>query len=336
VNARLARDPSLQVPVTVRPLGSGSPSPAAAASTGELPEARATTADALEALHRATGMPIVADYYTRLFPLSALSVQNCPLYDALNQLADTMRLRWVKEPEGNWLQFRSTSYYDDRLKEVPNRLLSRWAASRRQHEALTLDDLVEIAQLSDAQLNGKEMAEGARLCCGLAEWDLARSSNLRSHLRYLAGFTPAQRQEALGGAGLLFSQMPLAQQQRFIELGLKPNSDPLQSLEDLAEATLRVEYTLPGWFEWRAGPEWLSWVMPITPGRDGRRALRPPVRARTREATLEAARRIDPQADATQIVPTSLNLAVLYVPGASNRRDIRHIGLDHDFFTETW
>ena len=46
------------------------------------------------------------------------------LFDALDHLADGMRLHWSKD--GSWLRFRSTSYYDDRLKEVPhNRLLAR-------------------------------------------------------------------------------------------------------------------------------------------------------------------------------------------------------------------
>jgi hypothetical protein len=334
-NARSAHDPALRARVTVRPLVSCRPSPAVTASVGELPVARATSADALEALHRATGLPIVADYYTRLFRLSAVSVQNRPLYDALNQLADTMRMRWVKDPGGNWLQFRSSSYYDDRLKEVPNRLLEHWAASRRQHGALTLDDLVEIAQLPDAQLNGKEMAEGAQECFGLAEWDVARSGNLRAHLRYLAGFTPAQRQETLDGTGLPFTRMPLAQQQRFIGLALSPHEPPLQSLEDLAAATLRVDYTLPGGFEWRV-PSGNRWVIPITPGREGTRAVRPPARGKTRETALQAARRIDPQADDSQIVPTALGCTILYIPGASNARDIRDVGLDHDLFCETW
>ena len=51
-------------------------------------------------------------------------MRNQPLFEALNQLSDTMRLRWHKD--GPWLQFRSTSFYDDRIKEVPNRLLVRW------------------------------------------------------------------------------------------------------------------------------------------------------------------------------------------------------------------
>src|SRR5581483_4826440 len=91
---------------------------------------------------------------------------------------------------GDWLQLRTTSYFNDRLKEVPNRLLNRWAASRRRNGALTVEDLVEIAQLTDAQLDSRTMAEGARLLYGLREWQLAGA---RRHWRYLAGFTPEQR-----------------------------------------------------------------------------------------------------------------------------------------------
>src|SRR5262249_36724685 len=147
-----------------------------------------------------------------------VSLRNQPLFDALNHLGDVMRSRWNKE--GAWLQFRSTTYFHDRLKEVPSRLLARWSASRRQHGMLTLDDLLEIAQLPDAQLDAADMAEGARQCFGLAEWGLACYKAQRPHLRYLSGFTPEQQQEAMSGAGLLFTRMTLGQQQQFIALGM--------------------------------------------------------------------------------------------------------------------
>jgi hypothetical protein len=181
------------------------------------------------------------------------------------------------------------------------------------------------------------MAEGARFCFGLAEWDLACSGNLRSHLRYLAGFTPAQRQEALGGTGLAFTRMSLAQQQGFLQNALGSGAEGLQSLEDLAGATLRVDYTVPGGFEWRGpDPAWRQWVVPVVPGRQGTRAVRPAVRERTREAALQAARRVDPQADDAQIVPTTLKCTIIYIPSTSNSRAIHRVGLDHDLFTSTW
>src|SRR5262249_33102473 len=151
----------------------------------------------------------------RLSPRAEVSVQNRPLYDALNELADAMRLRWTVA-DVNWLQFRSASYYDDRVKEVPNRLLARWSAARQERGSLSLDHLVEIAGLPEAQLDGAEMAEGAREIWGLREWDLARNRVLRPHLRDLALFTPEQRQQARTAEGLPFVKMTLPQQQSFI------------------------------------------------------------------------------------------------------------------------
>jgi hypothetical protein len=100
--------------------------------------------------------------------------------------------------------------------------------------------------------------------------------------------------------------MNLAQQQGYFARALLHKSDthlfPHESdthLEDLGRATLHVDYTLPGWFRWSPS----------------RREDRPwPVREQTREAALQAASRIDPQATAEQIVPTALDVTILYMP----------------------
>jgi hypothetical protein len=336
-NARWAHDPALASPVTVQPESSCRPVSAAEGSNGSNPEPKVTSADVLEAFHRATGLPVVADAYTRLFKPTAVTARQQRSFDALNQLCDRMGLKWNRD--GEWLQFRSTSYYDDRLKEVPGRLLTRWSAARLQKGSLSLDDLVEIAALPDAQLDGADMAEGARECWGLAEWDLARSRSLRPHLRYLATFTPQQRQMALAPTGLPFISMTLAQQQQFIASATL--YQPL-ALADLAEATLRVDYTQPGWFQW-GNPgliwSWRRWAVVVEPGPNGRWAPRPVVRERTREAAMQAVMRIDPKIRGAaihelrslrdtsdpppvpleaQIFPTELSLAFAYFLGPSN------------------
>jgi hypothetical protein len=237
------------------------------------------------------------------------------------------------------------TYYHDRLKEVPNRLLTRWSTARREHGMLTLEDLVEIAQLPDAPLNASSMAEGARECWGLAEWDLASDWVVRSNLRFLARLTPAQRQETQGPGGLLFTRMSLAQQQAFIT-PRPPGQADLLSLEELPGAALRVAYTQPGWFEW--GPpenQTLRWAVRSAPGREGKWLLVPAVRERTREAALQALGRIDPQIRAAvraaalaeagraavpspitlppeeeQIVAAQLNLVTIYIPGTAKDR----------------
>jgi hypothetical protein len=356
INAKLAQDPSLRprVSVQLQPscnLSSGSPSHRAGLpeAEGEQPEPKVTTADVLEALHRATGMPIVADFYTRLYKPDAVSLKNRPLFDTLNQLCDTMRLHWNKEAGARgasaWLQFRSTTYYHDRLKEVPNRLLTRWAAARRAHGVLTLDDLVEIAQLPDAPLNASSMAEGARECWGLKEWDLARDEIILANLRFLAQLTPAQREETQSTSGLPFTKMSLAQQQAFFNRRV-PGQLDLHSLEELSGTVLRVVYTQPGWFEW-APPlnQTLRWAVRSAPGREGKWLLVPPVKERTRETAVQALRRIDPEIrsavratvrgyvdravtpsttalppEEEQIVPAQLNLVMICIPASAKSR----------------
>ena len=66
-----------------------------------------TVADVLEALHRATEMPIVADFIPRLYPADSVSAREQPLIDVLNRMAGTMGLCWCKQPDG-WLQIRGT------------------------------------------------------------------------------------------------------------------------------------------------------------------------------------------------------------------------------------
>jgi hypothetical protein len=335
--------------ITLRPQPSCRPESSPAGGEDVAP--KATTADVLEALHRVAHRPIVADYYTRLYDPGAVSVRDLPFSEALDQLCEQMRLRW-NVSDGEWLQFRSAAYFHDRLKEVPSHLLARWADARRKQRVLTLDDLVEISGLSDAQLEGQEMAEGARRCWGLAEWDLARDGTLRPHLRFLAGFTPEQRQEALGPAGLLFAKMPLAQQQRFLAEALYSGGEPIRSLEDLAGATLRVVYTQPGGFEWRLPLQQAlqQWVIPVG---SGRRALRPLIWEKThaaalarlqqldlqiREGALQLMGRFDPQAavsppsEDAQIVPTKLDLIFVYVPSLSNRFRVREVRPSSNLF----
>src|SRR5205823_2452574 len=110
-SVRLAGDRDLQPPVTIRPEPSCRCVQDPNSADHPVPEPRATTADVLETLHRATGLPIVADYYTRLYPIREVSANDLPLFDALNHLSDGMRLRWHKD--GSWIQFRSVTYYAD-------------------------------------------------------------------------------------------------------------------------------------------------------------------------------------------------------------------------------
>jgi hypothetical protein len=204
------------------------------------------------------------------------------------------------------------------------------------------------------------MAAGARECWNLAEWDLARNHMVVGNLRFLAGFTPDQRREAMSATGLLFAKMTLAQQQGFLARAFPATvpgtstpstQEGIHSLEALEGAALRVDYRQPGWFEWRPpGPGWLLWIVPSEPSPKATRVLRPPVRAQTREAALEALRQLDPKvreaarwmavrddprmeatypAEEAQIAPTPLDLTTIFMPGTANKYGATIISTDN-------
>lgn len=234
--AAFNRDPALKGKVTVQPK-------ATCELTGALYEQgkngpRVTSADVLEVLHKATGQSIVADYFTRVYEPGAVSSVNAPLFDALCRLSDAMRMRWKRE--SGWLQFRSTGYFNEKRMEVSNATLNRWAASCREQGALTLNDLTEIAQLTDTQLNSRGMSDGARAIFGLTEWPIARNSQRRD-LRFLALLTPPQREAATTEQGVPFAQMSPAQQSAFCELCM----GSFVTAEQVADASFRVRYLPP-------------------------------------------------------------------------------------------
>jgi RNA polymerase sigma-70 factor (ECF subfamily) len=302
-NARLAGAAAMRAPLSFQPRPSCRPIPVAGPTPGtsEAGEIKVTSADVLEAVHQASGLPIVADYYTRLYRIASVSVKQQPLFDALNQITDAMRFRWTKE--GEWLQFRSASYYDDRLKEVPNRLLTRWAASRKERGALSLDEVIEIAQLSDAQLDAVEMAEGVKECFGILEWEVARKKQLRPHVRCLALLQPAQRERARRAAGLPFTDLTVAQQQAFASGPLAGYLRIMKtaSLADLAGMSLYVGYSQPTGF---------AVQIPSAPWKRPLGLLL--VHERSAAAALQAAHRIDPRVEGSEIVPAALAVTVTY------------------------
>jgi hypothetical protein len=122
-DARLAHDRTLRMRVTVRIEERGEACGDCLSHPSPRP-AEVTSADVLEVLHQATGIPIVAEYSSGIYPAEAVSAQDQPLFVVLSQIADTMSLRWHKETDG-WLQFRNLRSHQDRLTKVPNRVPTR-------------------------------------------------------------------------------------------------------------------------------------------------------------------------------------------------------------------
>jgi hypothetical protein len=101
----------------------------------------------------------------------------------------------------------------------------------------------------------------------------------------------------------------------------------------------------------------LRWVVPLGPAPEGRLLLVPVVREKTREAALQALRRLDPRIreaawqavrrldrpsqqpppnEEAQIVPTRLELVTLYIPGSGTQFPVQFQATDMQNVAGGW
>ena len=154
---------------------------------------------------------------------------------------------------------RSTSYFWDKLKEVPNRYLQRWSQDRDASGGLPLTDFLEMASMSDQQLDSDPVAEGIEQYWHLPEWAWLSHhlvSALRENARCLALLTSAQLRRALEPDGIPLRELSLTQQQRVIQLQYEKQEVEQRmwgpttpfSPSQLAQAWLRATYFPDGWY----------------------------------------------------------------------------------------
>ncbi len=272
--------------------------------------AHVTSADTWEAVHRATGFPIVADFYTRLHPVEATTLSRSSVFSTLCHVGDQLDARW--RLDGEFLLARGTGYYWDKLKEVPNRHLRRWHETRAKEGALPLEQVLELATLTDAQLDSERVGQAVQHCWGIHEWEILGGGQAvtarqrqrdRAHYRLLAALTPPQLRQALSAQGLPVKALLPAQQQEMarVETALLPT-------------TLRAAYVPDGWF---------SWVSQLPPG-ETQTTFRfwhevPVIAARTQEQALAAARAIYPGVHPSQVDRREATLAVWYIDPQGRR-----------------
>jgi hypothetical protein len=257
-----------------------------------------TSGDVWQSIHEATGLPIVADSYSRVHAAGSVAQSGKSIFDALCTASDQMGVRWQKD--GAYILGRSTGYFWDKLKEVPQRHLARWRQSRMRNGTLPLDDVLEMATLADVQLDSTTVGFAIGHCWNLEEWGMVGTGGafrlglpgggyMRRYARFLATLGPGQRAQALG-AGLGIGDLSPAQRQGLIALLVgSPADAPM--LEGLR---FRVGYAPVGTYMW----------FPSAPTQREAEELNKRlglVTGPTAEATLAAARRLLPSAEASQV-----------------------------------
>jgi hypothetical protein len=221
-------DPDLKRPVDLTPLLERMRRPnAMPAEAGEKPDAAwpagmVRVSDLAEALHRSTGLEVLADSFVRarLDPgvLAAPRGTRLPVSRVLGQIADGLDYTWRKE--GNLLLLRDRCYYRDRVEEVPEAILRPWRERVRRNHGASLDDLAALAAaVNDAQARGLHQYWGWCLADtpGVpASMGPGRFLGCLPHLRFWAGLSPGQRRAALRGGYLPVSRLGLPQRQAFV------------------------------------------------------------------------------------------------------------------------
>jgi hypothetical protein len=269
-------------------------------SLGDMGQPHVFSSDVWEAVHRATGLPIVADYYTRMYRLDKVTVQHKSLFEALCSSADAMGVRCRKD--GDFLLCRGTSYFWDKLKEVPNRYQQRWAHDRDANGGLPMADFLEMACLPDQELDSTVVAEAIEHCWGLPEWLYLHFEAFRREARLLKMLPPEQMQQALQSGGVPISALTPAQQQAALQFQYAANADAeLQtgyptSIDPRmwANASIYAIY---------APASWYVWAPPVGPTAPRMPHELFPTVGRTPEEALAAARQVWPEAPAGTVTP---------------------------------
>ena len=275
----------------------------------------AESSDVWEAVHKKTGMPIVADYYTRLYAQDSVQMSRMSVFDALCKEGDALGVKWRKD--GDFLLCRSSSYFWDKLKEVPRRQLERWAQDSQSKDGLPLEDLLEMATCSDASLDSALVGQGVLTCWNLSEWERVAISrdgrrdspmagtSFRTLARCLAGFPQILRDPLLQPGGIRLNALPMPQRQELAKALANWNG----STEYLLDSQVHLDYLPAGRYVWNPPPG-NSHLLGISADQV--------VSGRTLDEALAAAQKVDPGATKSQIHRTRSVFAIELKQAGSN------------------
>ncbi len=283
---------------------------------GMMIDEHVSSSDVWEAVHVKTGMPIVADYFTHIYPVGEFKMERATLYDALCRAGDSLGVHWKKD--GEYIQVRSVAFFWDKIKEVPNRLLDRWQADSARSTGLPLDDLLEMASLTDQQLDSTVVGKGVKHCRDLMEWTIVSSpeytgmrrkyDTVRPMARFLAGLPKGFREQAQGKDGLRANALPSVHQDALSKI-VPPYNKPTT----YDGMRIRIEYVPARRYTWR----------PLVDSREEAMKLMnnpsPLAVGKTAEEALTEARKIYPNAtiDSVHRSYGQLALSFMFADGSS-------------------
>jgi hypothetical protein len=166
----------------------------------------------LPELARVYGVQLLSDAYWSAPPVAPDALDTAEptmLFELLDRLAGTVH-RW--DHRGNLVRLRSRTWFFDRPREVPLRLVRRWKELSDREAALPLAEYLQMAgALTDAQLDGLGSLAGEQ---GLP-LGLPGAGSARHVLRLYGSLSPAQQQALWQGNAIPAAKMAPAQRVLF-------------------------------------------------------------------------------------------------------------------------
>lgn len=163
--------------------------------------------EVMEQVFDKTGVSIVADYYTRLTDVfrmwRLIKGYHRPFKtadDVLGTVAKEIKAEFANTGEVRLIS--SKSWPSDRQREIPERLLVRWRATRKQYGGLRIEEAIEMADLNKMQLDDFRLY---KLGSG---WSVR---SCQSALKLARSLTADQWQEAVSDQGIPISKLNDAQ-----------------------------------------------------------------------------------------------------------------------------
>lgn len=249
---RLAADPvlgktaELQLPEK-KPQGKSLPGLSALLGAG------LRTAEAVPAVEKAYGLPILADAYNR----EALAIfvppgkGAHPLYKVLDSLCGITRT-W--EVDGDVIRLRSKTWAHDRRSEVPVRYMRKWLDVRARKGTLGINEQAEIAtSLRDEQMESLLFAALELEVSDFTDFALIPAN--KGALRFWGKLLPAQRMRLVSGAEIpvqtLFpfqkaTLQAINQGQNQSAMSIAFGAKPVRSMEKLNRGVVSLQFTPAG------------------------------------------------------------------------------------------
>ena len=157
------------------------------------------------ALADASGISVVSDSYGVSAGLLKVESEEIVLRDALEKIADGFFYNWDKRSA--ILEFRDRDWFRKRNAQIPQAWIDAWKDTLKRTGTLDINDLAQIAMLTQEQFNVNIMTEDDLVRCKLPGL-IYPNSDL---LKFYAGLTEAQRIAVFALSGLDMSTLTAEQ-----------------------------------------------------------------------------------------------------------------------------